>query len=351
MPSPPVAVVAPSLDRGRCTRSSCPAAPAPSRKWVGGGRAWSCSPLARLYLASTIPPTSSSAVASASPSRSSPSGSSPRTRCSRSRTGRARRRISTSAGRRGEAHPPGRAGPARAHRRRGQARRPGGVGRLDTPAAAGGRRSRLLPLRQALRHEPRAGRTAGTSSAARSSTGAWRTRRPSRTCGGSSSTRTTCCPLLRDVGHPHRRALRHRRDHPRPRVPPGHRVLRRRHRRSARPTSTTAIIDEGLLIIRRLWDAGLAHRDIKPANLLVRDGHVMLIDVAFVQVRPSPWRQAVDLANMMLVLAVRTDAETGLPAGRCCSSRPTRSPRPSPPPGAWPARPSCARSEAATAAT
>ena len=30
---------------------------------------------------------------------------------------------------------------------------------------------------------------------------------------------------------------------------------------------------------------------------------------AFVQVRPSPWRQAVDLANMMLVLAVRTDAE------------------------------------------
>jgi hypothetical protein len=33
-----------------------------------------------------------------------------------------------------------------------------------------------------------------------------------------------------------------------------------------------------------------------------------LIDVFFVQVRPSPWRQAVDLANMMLVLAVRTDA-------------------------------------------
>jgi hypothetical protein len=26
-------------------------------------------------------------------------------------------------------------------------------------------------------------------------------------------------------------------------------------------------------------------------------------------VRPSPWRQAVDLANMMLVLALRTDAE------------------------------------------
>src|SRR6266487_3699696 len=52
------------------------------------------------------------------------------------------------------------------------------------------------------------------------------------------------------------------------------------------------IIDDGLGIIRRLWDAGLAHRDIKPANLLVRDGHLLLIDVAFVEARPSPWRQA-----------------------------------------------------------
>jgi hypothetical protein len=69
------------------------------------------------------------------------------------------------------------------------------------------------------------------------------------------------------------------------------------------------VIDEGLLLIRRLWDVGVAHRDIKPANLLVQDGHLRVIDVAFVQVRPSPWREAVDLANMMLVLAVRTDAE------------------------------------------
>jgi tRNA A-37 threonylcarbamoyl transferase component Bud32 len=69
------------------------------------------------------------------------------------------------------------------------------------------------------------------------------------------------------------------------------------------------VIDDGLLLVRKLWDAGLAHRDIKPANLLVRDGKVLLIDVFFVQVRPSPWRQAVDLANMMLVLGVRTDAE------------------------------------------
>ena len=36
-------------------------------------------------------------------------------------------------------------------------------------------------------------------------------------------------------------------------------------------------------------------------------GQLLLIDVAFAQVRPSPWRQAVDLGNMMLVLAVRAD--------------------------------------------
>jgi tRNA A-37 threonylcarbamoyl transferase component Bud32 len=69
------------------------------------------------------------------------------------------------------------------------------------------------------------------------------------------------------------------------------------------------IIDDGLRIIRRLWDAGLAHRDIKPANLLVRDDRVHLIDVFFAEVRPSPWRQAVDLANMMLVLAIRSSPE------------------------------------------
>ncbi|MET0727781.1 MAG: hypothetical protein ABWZ76_05735 [Acidimicrobiales bacterium] len=68
-----------------------------------------------------------------------------------------------------------------------------------------------------------------------------------------------------------------------------------------------SIIDQGLRLIRRLWDAGLAHRDIKPANLLVHDGELVVIDVAFVQIQPSPWREAVDLANMMLVLAVRTD--------------------------------------------
>jgi tRNA A-37 threonylcarbamoyl transferase component Bud32 len=69
------------------------------------------------------------------------------------------------------------------------------------------------------------------------------------------------------------------------------------------------VIDDGLGIIRKLWDAGLAHRDVKPANLLVREGRLLLIDVAFVEARPSPWRQAVDLANMMLCLALRSSPE------------------------------------------
>jgi tRNA A-37 threonylcarbamoyl transferase component Bud32/membrane-associated phospholipid phosphatase len=69
---------------------------------------------------------------------------------------------------------------------------------------------------------------------------------------------------------------------------------------------TDQVIDDGLGIIRKLWEAGLAHRDIKPANLLVRQGRLLLIDVFFTEVRPTPWRQAVDLANMMLCLALRS---------------------------------------------
>jgi tRNA A-37 threonylcarbamoyl transferase component Bud32 len=69
------------------------------------------------------------------------------------------------------------------------------------------------------------------------------------------------------------------------------------------------VIDDGLQLVRRLWHAGFAHRDLKPANLLVIDGHLQLVDVSALEVRPSPWRQAVDLANMMLCLALRTDAD------------------------------------------
>jgi tRNA A-37 threonylcarbamoyl transferase component Bud32/membrane-associated phospholipid phosphatase len=71
-----------------------------------------------------------------------------------------------------------------------------------------------------------------------------------------------------------------------------------------------SMIDQGLRIVRQLWETGIAHRDVKPANILVRDGRVLVIDTAFAEVRPSPWRQAVDLANMMLVLALGSDART-----------------------------------------
>jgi tRNA A-37 threonylcarbamoyl transferase component Bud32 len=69
------------------------------------------------------------------------------------------------------------------------------------------------------------------------------------------------------------------------------------------------VVDGGLDLVRHLWDAGFAHRDLKPANLLVVGGHLQLVDVSALEVRPSPWRQAVDLANMMLCLALRTDAD------------------------------------------
>jgi tRNA A-37 threonylcarbamoyl transferase component Bud32 len=69
------------------------------------------------------------------------------------------------------------------------------------------------------------------------------------------------------------------------------------------------VIDSGLEVIQTLWSHGLAHRDIKPANVLIKGGRVHLIDVAFGQFRPSAWRQAVDLANMMLVLALGSDAD------------------------------------------
>jgi hypothetical protein len=62
-------------------------------------------------------------------------------------------------------------------------------------------------------------------------------------------------------------------------------------------------------MVRTFWDIGVAHRDVKPANLLIRDGHLQLVDVSALEIRPSPWRQAIDLANMLLTLALRTDPD------------------------------------------
>jgi membrane-associated phospholipid phosphatase len=101
------------------------------------------------------------------------------------------------------------------------------------------------------------------------------------------------------------------------------------------------IIEEGLAMIRRMWDVGLSHRDIKPANLMVQRGELKLIDVFFVQVRPSPWRQAVDLGNMMLVLALRSDAQTVYDIA-LRSFTPDELSGPSPPPAVWRVPPSCA---------
>ncbi|MFQ5947796.1 MAG: tetratricopeptide repeat protein [Acidimicrobiia bacterium] len=70
-----------------------------------------------------------------------------------------------------------------------------------------------------------------------------------------------------------------------------------------------SVIDDALRIVRRMWAHGLAHRDLKPANVMVRDGRVLLIDLAFGAFRPTPWRQAVDLANMMLILGLGSDPE------------------------------------------
>jgi tRNA A-37 threonylcarbamoyl transferase component Bud32 len=73
---------------------------------------------------------------------------------------------------------------------------------------------------------------------------------------------------------------------------------------------THDVIRSGVGQVRALWDGGIAHRDIKPSNLLVRRSEVVLIDVFFCQVRPSPWRQSVDLANMLLTLALGADSKT-----------------------------------------
>jgi hypothetical protein len=65
-----------------------------------------------------------------------------------------------------------------------------------------------------------------------------------------------------------------------------------------------AVVDDALRQVRRLWAVGAAHRDVKPSNVLARGSRVYLVDVSFGQLRPSRWRQAVDLANMVLTLAL-----------------------------------------------
>ena len=149
--------------------------------------------------------------------------------------------------------------------------------------------------------------------------GGSRTRRRSRRSADSSSTRTTRSGSSVSTGSRHR-AARHRRDHPR-----GEYLIAMEFFEGAEEIGDADIdervIDEGLADDPAHVGRGLAHRDIKPANLMVQDGHLRLIDVFFVQVRPSPWRQAVDLGNMMLVLALRSDARDGVREGPPSTSR------------------------------
>jgi len=70
-----------------------------------------------------------------------------------------------------------------------------------------------------------------------------------------------------------------------------------------------AVVDDALQQVRQLWAAGAAHRDVKPSNVLAQGDRVVLVDVSFGELRPSRWRQAVDLANMLLVCALAAGPE------------------------------------------
>ncbi|WP_336033110.1 lipopolysaccharide kinase InaA family protein [Geodermatophilus sp. FMUSA9-8] len=78
-----------------------------------------------------------------------------------------------------------------------------------------------------------------------------------------------------------------------------------------------AVVDDALRQVRLLWSAGAAHRDVKPSNVLVQDEtRVVLIDVSFGELRPSRWRQAADLADMLLSCALVAGPERVLERAR-----------------------------------
>ena len=269
MPSPPVAVLAVDPHRRRPTRSWCPDGPGQLAKLDhrrADRRVRRRSPVPR-----DRPPVRrrrrgddrrrDPAARSSGPSR--------RRRCSRSpyRKGKtAHLDVERSAGR---GDPQGGPRAARRRGRRARSHRAGRVGRIDADPDEGRRRGRSVPVRQALRDEPRPG---GPLVQARADD-------PLRAPRGRELVPVGAAPVrvrgLHGAAAPPRRASR-------PRSRTGSSSSRRSASTCSSPSSSTApseigevdvddqMIDEGLQIIRRLWDTGLAHRDIKPANLLVR---------------------------------------------------------------------------------
>ncbi|MGY1607808.1 MULTISPECIES: RIO1 family regulatory kinase/ATPase domain-containing protein [unclassified Geodermatophilus] len=78
-----------------------------------------------------------------------------------------------------------------------------------------------------------------------------------------------------------------------------------------------AVLDDALRQVRMLWSAGAAHRDLKPSNVLVQDDErVVLVDVSFGELRPSRWRQAADLAAVLLDCALVAGPERVLQRAR-----------------------------------
>ena len=186
---------------------------------------------------------------------------------------------------------------------------------------------------------PICARTAGTSSAGSCSTGGWRTRSPSTPCAGWSSRRTTRCASCSAPGCPGR-------------DPYGFVELTPEREyllvteffdggvELGEAEVDDDLIDQGLGIIRRLWDAGLAHRDVKPANLMVRDGR--LPDRRRLRRgAPQPVAPGGRPGQHDAVPGAAHQPERVI-SGPCASSPRRRSARRSPPPAGSPCPPSCA---------
>ena len=239
--------------------------------------------------------------------------------------------------------PDGRARPARADRARDQAGRPGIVGRLDAAAAARRGGPGRVPVRASCTPRATSAPIAGTSSGGPSSTAPWRTRLPSRPCGAWPSTRTTRCGSCGTSGSARRGRTESWRSRPSASTCSSPSSSSARSR-SARPTSTTSVIDQGLLLIRKLWDAG--HR--APGHQAGQpDGPRRGAAADRRGLRPgAPVAVAAGGRPRQHDAGARRPHRpgTGLPAGAAATSLRTSSPRRSPPPAGWRARPSCARS-------